>query len=221
MIRTFEGKGRLLFAPRAWFNAVARWILGAHSESGTIRIRNTANPGSGGPSFDVDCNEVAKALDSKFKANYPKSGESDLIGPGITWIGGRLSIDRAWLRKLVLHITGEDAANDKTADRDPDALKGTSLVPDIDPKDEAYLDNPAYRMYDDVAGVNPKVDVGWERGMTKIDAQGHEIACGVSCTVCTHEIFRNGAHVRYFAQFDFDETGRLVRIVPFKHWHRS
>ena len=116
MIRTFETKSRLLFAPKSWFNSVARWILGLHSETGTVRIRNTANPKAKGPSIDVDVAEVAKRIGANLCQSFPQVGKGDLLGPAFKWEGGKLEIDGVWLSNQLARLDNKhkEKAEDAT-----------------------------------------------------------------------------------------------------------
>ena len=98
MIRTFDSKKKLLFAPKAFLNAVSRWLLNVRSASGTIRITNTANPTpENGPSIDVDAPETAKKLDPILAERYPKRGDRRLLMPSLGWTGGKLGVDGEWI----------------------------------------------------------------------------------------------------------------------------
>ena len=98
VIRKFDSKKRLFFAPKAFLNSVARWILNVGSKTGTIRISNTASPtDEAGPSFDIDAAETAKAIEQALAEKYPKAGDGRLIGPGLRWQAGKLGVNGEWL----------------------------------------------------------------------------------------------------------------------------
>jgi len=102
VIKTFETKKRLLFTPKAWCNSVARWLLGVRSDSGTIRIKNTANPsGESGPSFDIDVRETGKAIDPVLSESYPKKDDRKLLSPSMRWDAGKLAVDEEWITNQI------------------------------------------------------------------------------------------------------------------------
>lgn len=149
MIRTFDGKKKLLFAPKAFLNSVARWILNVRSQSGTIRISNTASPtAEAGPSFDIDAAETAKAIDQALAEKYPKSGDGRLLGASLRWQAGKLGVDGEWIsneinRNLGATLDAEDEteATDNTeastADDAEDEFEAT--FEDWSTKDEKPL----------------------------------------------------------------------------------
>jgi len=120
VIRTFETKKRLLFTPKSWCNSVARWLLGIRSDSGTIRIKNTANPSSeSGPSFDIDARETGKTLDPILSESYPKKDDKKLLSPSMCWDAGKLAVDGEWIQNEInknLESTTTPEASPQTTD---------------------------------------------------------------------------------------------------------
>ena len=127
MIRTFDSKKKLLFAPKAFLNSVARWLLNVRSQTGTIRISNTASPtAEAGPSFDIDAAATAKAIDQALAEKYPKSGDGRLLGPGLNWKAGKLGVDGEWLSNEINKNLG--ATTDP--EEDPQVIDNTSSSAD-------------------------------------------------------------------------------------------
>lgn len=103
MIRTFNKK-RILFFPVSWANSVARWILGVCSPSGTIRIKNDAEPGrERSVSLDVDVPRVIRAAQGELDGRYVSRQDiKDLLasmcdGQSIIMRNGVMSVNAEWL----------------------------------------------------------------------------------------------------------------------------
>lgn len=136
MIRTFDSKKKLLFAPKAFLNAVARWLLNVRSASGTIRITNTANPTpENGPSLDVDAPETAKKLDPILAERYPKRGDRRLLMPSLGWTGGKLGVDEEWITNEINKNLGVSQEKDP---EHPDAEKDNREVMTLKDADEDF-----------------------------------------------------------------------------------
>lgn len=132
MIRTFESKKRLLFAPKAFLNSVARWLLNVRSQTGTIRISNTASPtDEAGPSFDIDAAETAKAIDQLLAEKYPKSGDGRLLGSGLSWQAGKLGVNGEWLSNEI----NKNLGNTTTPESSPKTTDNTGASTADDAED--------------------------------------------------------------------------------------
>lgn len=104
MIRTFNKK-RILFFPVTWANSVARWILGVCSPSGTIRIKNDAEPGRDrSVTFDVNVPAVIRAAQQELDQKYVSRQElKDLLaslcdGQSIIMRNGVIAVNKEWLQ---------------------------------------------------------------------------------------------------------------------------
>lgn len=183
MIRTFEGKKKLLFAPKAFLNSVARWLLNVRSNSGTTRISNTANPSAEeGPSIDIDAAETAKAIDQALAEKYPKSGDGRLLGQGLKWNAGKLGVDGEWLaneisknRDATMNPISTPQATDNTeastADDAEEPFEATFT--DWSSKDEKILKLRCYLLITGSAGdhrFNP-VDLVYSQSGSLISAK--------------------------------------------------
>lgn len=102
MVHTFTKGGVIPFLPRGWANAVANWLLGIHSDSGTIKIRNNPNPSSvmSAPSVDIDEVATARALAGQLAKEFPRALDGRLIGPGLKWDDGKLCVDEEWIKNI-------------------------------------------------------------------------------------------------------------------------
>jgi len=119
MITLFKRRGRILFFPKKWANAVVRWIAGVHSPTGTIMVKNTMSPGDDG-SLELDVNmdavaaETARRMDarpmtqderSRFEAHL--RGRVD--GNSITMKGAHIGVSDEWVEGKVREaMQGED-----------------------------------------------------------------------------------------------------------------
>lgn len=132
MIRTFDSKKKLLFAPKAFLNSVARWLLNVRSQTGTIRISNTASPtAEAGPSFDIDAAATAKAIDQSLAEKYPKSGDCRLLGPGLSWQAGKLGVNGEWLSNEI----NKNLGNTTTPESSPQTTDNTGASTADDAED--------------------------------------------------------------------------------------
>ena len=183
MIRTFDGKKKLLFAPKSFLNSVARWLLNVRSQTGTIRISNTASPtAEAGPSFDIDAAATARAIDQALAEKYPKSGDGRLLGHGLKWNAGKLGVDCEWLaneisknRDATLDPTSTPHATDNTeastADDAEEPFEATFT--DWSNKDEKILKLRCYLLITGESGdhrFNP-VDLEFSQSGSLISAK--------------------------------------------------
>jgi len=76
MIKEFSKSHPIIFFPVKWANSVARWCLGVHSTSGTIKITNTPNPGSSGScSLDVNIESVYNAMAERLAGEFVRKSD--------------------------------------------------------------------------------------------------------------------------------------------------
>ena len=104
MIHTFSKK-RLVFFPVSWANSVARWILGVFSPTGTIKIKNDAEPGRDKSiSLDVNVPEVLRVAKTQLDESYVSRQEVKTLlanmcdGQSIIIKDGVLTVNREWLQ---------------------------------------------------------------------------------------------------------------------------
>jgi len=107
MISEFQGKRRIFTFPKAWANAVVRWIAGVHSPNGTMEISNTLNPGDDG-SLGLDVNLDAVVDKVKVRLGFDKRSPLDrndvrdivfdlLDGASVINSGRRVAVNLDWL----------------------------------------------------------------------------------------------------------------------------
>lgn len=132
MIRTFNVR-KMLFTPVGFLNSVASWLLNVRSPSGTIRIKNTANPtGENGPSFDIDAKETASAIDGILSENYPKRGDKKLLSDSLLWENGKIGISREWLRNAI----NSDINNNTKENENPASTDNTGASTATDAEED-------------------------------------------------------------------------------------
>lgn len=109
MIRELTGRRRI-FSPRRLINELVRWVLGVHSPSGTIKVRNTANPGERSIALDIDMEAVLSAVDKRrenmglSKAQREETRDvmrSCLDGNSLVWGDGCASVNSDWLDQYI------------------------------------------------------------------------------------------------------------------------
>ena len=82
---------RKLF-PVSWANSVTNWILSLHSQTGTVKIKNTSDPKPGaGASIDLDLAKVAEALEPFLAVRFVRKGDQDALGEGLKWQGDKIA----------------------------------------------------------------------------------------------------------------------------------
>jgi len=106
MIHLFNSRARVLFFPIRWANSVARWILGLHSNSGTIRVKNSANPNeSGGASIDVDMERVSGDIKDRLAGHFQTKRDVEaticrsIDGSSLISRDRKILISEDWLRQ--------------------------------------------------------------------------------------------------------------------------
>lgn len=111
MVHLFQGRRRILFFPRAWANSVAQWILSLTSETGTVRVTNSASPEVGrAPSIDVDVAEVVKRAEGELRERFvSRRDESGTDGVSVQMHNGKLRVDEEWLDAFVRARVAESA----------------------------------------------------------------------------------------------------------------
>ena len=127
MIRIFKGVRRLFFFPVGWANSVSNWILGVHSPSGTIKVKNTSTPDADG-SLEIDVNvdvlmtrivtelrNIGKHLttDEVEKIRTVLRGYID--GTSIVIKGNHIAISETWLQKVIKDAIQNYNADESTA----------------------------------------------------------------------------------------------------------
>lgn len=151
MIHLFNGKKRILFFPVGFANSVARWILGVHSPSGTIAIKNTATPGDNG-SLAIDVNVdalrriITGAIDDHDVTEREIKRTKDIVhgaidGTSLIMGGEHISVSMDWLQQNILKFIGDDTeiTHDKITDWD-DATAGFLTNDDYDTLSLAITD---------------------------------------------------------------------------------
>ena len=128
MIHLFNGKKRILFFPVGFANSVARWILGVHSPSGTISIKNTATPGDNGSiALDVNVDALrrimAGVIDDHDLTEREIKRTKDIVhgaidGTSLIMGGEHISVSMDWLQQNILKFIGDDTeiTHDKITD---------------------------------------------------------------------------------------------------------
>ena len=128
MIKEFKSKARMFFFPKAWGNAVARWITGIISPSGTIKIKNTEN---GSLELDVNmdavCSRVRMAMDGRAltKAESEKIKaviRAVLDGVSIKWGDGSFGVDADYLREMITEIVEQAIDGSVSAPTNPNGI---------------------------------------------------------------------------------------------------
>ena len=118
MIR--ELKERRLFAPMRLINSIVRWVLGVHSPTGTVRVRNTACP-SGGRSLALDVDmeavfaDVERRLDGRGLSAAQRARIRDVVranidGTSLVWTDAGAAVNEAWLTELAVSVAAETMA---------------------------------------------------------------------------------------------------------------
>lgn len=131
MIHLFNRRGRILFFPVKWANAVASWILGLHSPTGTLRISNTANPTeSGGATVDVDMEVVTAKAKERLTGHFQTKREVEASieraadGSSIVARDRRLHVNDDWIRGVIGDVSGAVKTVDNVA---PDSSGNVTL----------------------------------------------------------------------------------------------
>lgn len=138
MIREFKKKTKALFFPVKWANSVSRWILGVYSPTGTVKIKNTANPGEDGSiALDVNMDSVARKIKEFLESQTLTENDRKKIktvlrgnidGNAIKFLGEHLTVDKDWLREFILLILEEKGLGDVTAPASPTEITGGALA---------------------------------------------------------------------------------------------
>lgn len=130
MIHLFNGKKRILFFPVGFANSVARWILGVHSPSGTISIKNTATPGDNGSlALDVNVDALrhimAGVIDDHDLTEREIKRTKDIVhgaidGTSLIMGGEHISVSMDWLQQNIQKFLGDETeiTHDKITDWD-------------------------------------------------------------------------------------------------------
>lgn len=128
MIHLFNGKKRILFFPVGFANSVARWILGVHSPSGTIAIKNTATPGDNGSiALDVNVDALrrimAGVIDDHDLTEREIKRTKDIVhgaidGTSLIMGGEHISVSMDWLQQNIQKFLGNETeiTHDKITD---------------------------------------------------------------------------------------------------------
>ena len=128
MIHLFNGKKRILFFPVGFANSVARWILGVHSPSGTISIKNTATPGDNGSlALDVNVDALrhimAGVIDEHDLTEREIKRTKDIVhgaidGTSLIMGGEHVSVSMDWLQQNIQKFLGNETeiTHDKITD---------------------------------------------------------------------------------------------------------
>ncbi len=111
MIKEFKSKARILFFPKAWGNAVARWIMGIVSPSGTIKIKNTVNPTENGSleldvNMDAVCSRVRRVMEERALTRAEMDRIKGVVravldGVSIKWKDGLVGVDADYLKDMI------------------------------------------------------------------------------------------------------------------------
>lgn len=130
MIHLFNSKKRILFFPVGFANSVARWILGVHSPSGTISIKNTATPGDNGSlALDVNVDALrrimAGVIDDHDLTEREIKRTKDIVhgaidGTSLIMGGEHISVSMDWLQQNIQKFLGDETeiTHDKITDWD-------------------------------------------------------------------------------------------------------
>lgn len=104
MIHIFKDKFKILLFPTSWANSVANWISGLHSQSGTIKIANTLNPGeSKSASLDVNIPALVEKISPEILNTFERN--NSIFKPDERTIvidnNGCLSVNRDWIARCI------------------------------------------------------------------------------------------------------------------------
>lgn len=139
MIALFNRRGRILFFPKKWANAVVRWIAGVHSPTGTIKVKNTMSPGDNG-SLELDVNmdavaaETARRMDTRPMTQDERSrfevhlrGRVD--GNSITMKGAHIGVSDEWVENKCREYAQENGLPETTTTTNmPSGEQGDSHI---------------------------------------------------------------------------------------------
>ena len=116
-ISEFKDKKPRVFFPTGWANAVVRWIQGIHSESGTIKTRNTINPTDKSASLDVDIPVlVEKSKELLLKSFVGRGDETAIDCESLIVKDGKFAVSEAWLDGRKKKKTDDDGTESKSDD---------------------------------------------------------------------------------------------------------
>lgn len=139
----------------------------------------------------------------------------------VIYIGSMERIDEGEGKDTVItfsvnnQVMKSGVASNLGTDVAPDAIQGVHLTTDYPTQiaPGGNIDDPAYK--NETLFSKP----GWTRGVT-VDNDTQKLV-GVKMTICTDIAIVSRQVVASFAEVCFDETGRLVSIMPHQHWIRT
>ena len=131
MIYELTGRAKRLFIPRDLINSIVRWICGIHSQSGTVTITNTTDPGRTSASIDVNLTAVARAVNKLnggrqlSRKDVAEIVSSRADGHTITSSNGMLSVNIEWLRQFLKTDDSEGVTRTIEVSGPPSRVQGS------------------------------------------------------------------------------------------------